>query len=83
MLEMTIHEKACRGCRLCLEVCPTDCFEFDEESRKAVVARMANCIECLSCAYICPSLAISHRNHHVVKNFYRNIQFSRRMGKFL
>ncbi len=83
MMEMTIQEQACRGCRLCLEVCPTDCFNFDETVQKAVVARIGNCIECLSCSYICPSGAISHANHHVVQNFYRNIQFSRRMEKFL
>ncbi len=83
MLEMTIKEKACRGCRLCLDVCPTECFSFDEESNKAVVAQLDNCIACLSCSYICPSGAISHHNHHVVANFYRNIHFSRRMEKFL
>lgn len=83
MLEMTIHEKSCRGCRLCLDVCPTDCFTFDEATLKAQVSVVENCIECLSCSYICPALAISHKNHHQVKNFYRNIEFSRRMEKFL
>ena len=83
MLEMTINEKACRGCQLCLDVCPTECFAYDEETKKVAVAVVENCIGCLSCAYICPSGAISHRNHHVVKNFYRNIEFSRRMEKFL
>lgn len=83
MLEMTIHEKACRGCELCLDVCPTDCFSFDETRRKAQVAILENCIACLSCTYICPSGAIVHSNHHQVKNFYRDIEFSRRMEKFL
>jgi NAD-dependent dihydropyrimidine dehydrogenase PreA subunit len=83
MLEMTINEKACRGCRLCLEICPTECFSFDDGSQKASVAIVENCIGCLSCAYLCPSGAISHRNHYEVKNFYRNIEFSRRMEKFL
>lgn len=83
MLEMTIHEKSCRGCHFCLDVCPTECFSFDEDSKKAEVAILENCIECLSCAYICPSGAISHKNHHVVKNFYRNVEFSSRMEKFL
>jgi NAD-dependent dihydropyrimidine dehydrogenase PreA subunit len=83
MLEMTIHEKSCRGCHLCLDICPTECFSFDEETQKAAVAILENCIECLSCAYICPSGAILHNNHHEVKNFYRNIEFSRRMEKFL
>lgn len=83
MLEMVLHEKACRGCGLCLDVCPTDCFSFNEETKKAVVTAEANCIACLSCDYICPSGAISHKNHHQVKNFYRNLHFSQRMEKFL
>ena len=83
MLEMTIHDKACRGCRLCLDVCPTECFVFDEETQKAVVSSVDNCIACLSCAFICPAGAITHKDHHVVANFYRNIYFSRRMEKFL
>lgn len=83
MLEMIIDEKACRGCRLCLDVCPTNCFSFDEGTQKSVVAHLGNCIACMSCDYLCPSGAISHRNHHVVHNFYRNIHFSQRMEKFL
>ena len=83
MVEMNIHDNSCRGCRLCLEVCPTDCFSFDEADQKAKVKTVENCIACLSCAYICPSQAISHGNIHVVKNFYRNLEFSIRIGKFL
>ena len=83
MLEMTIHEQACRGCQLCLDVCPTDCFRFDEQKQKAVVQTLENRIACLSCSTICPAAAITHAGHHVVANFYRNIVFSRRMEKFL
>lgn len=83
MLEMEIRDKACRGCRFCVDICPTDAIVFDDTTQKAVVGAVENCIECLSCAFICPSGAISHKGHHVVKNFYRNIYFSRRMEKFL
>lgn len=83
MLEMTIHEKSCRGCQLCLDVCPTECFSFDQETKKAMVKVVENCIGCLSCNYICPSMAITHRNFHAVKNFYRNLEFSGRMEKYL
>lgn len=83
MLKMTIREQGCRGCGMCLEVCPTDCLSFDEHNQKAVVAKIENCIACLSCAFICPSQAIGHADIHLVKNFYRNIHFSQRMEKFL
>ncbi len=83
MLEMEIHEKACRGCRFCVEICPTECFTFDEENQKARVDKAGNCIACLSCSFICPSGAIEHRNHHLINNYYRDIEFSQRMEKFL
>lgn len=83
MLKMEIREKACRGCRFCVDICPTDAIAFDEQSRKATVKEVDDCIACLSCGFICPSGAIVHSGHHVVKNFYRNLYFSRRMEKFL
>lgn len=83
MLEMIIDEKACRGCELCIDVCPTDCFSLDTASGAVSIAAVENCIACLSCAYICPADAIEHRKYHEVKNFYRNIEFSSRMEKFL
>ena len=83
MLEMEIRDKGCRGCRFCVDICPTDALGFDEETQKATVTSVADCIECLSCSYICPSGAIRHTGHHLVKNFYRNLYFSQRMEKFL
>ena len=83
MLVMEIREKACRGCRFCVDICPTDAIIFETEDQKAVVSSVDDCIECLSCSFICPSGAISHTGHHLVKNFYRNLYFSRRMEKFL
>lgn len=83
MLELQIREKGCRGCRFCVDICPTEALAFDEATQKAVVTSADDCIECLSCAYLCPSGAISHKGHHVVKNFYRNLYFSQRMEKFL
>jgi len=83
MLEMEIREKACRGCRFCVDICPTQALEFNDTTQKAEVRTVEDCIGCLSCGFICPSGAISHKNHHVVKNFYRNLFFSKRMEKFL
>ena len=68
---------------MCVDVCPTDVFVFDSEAAKAKVAEVEDCIECLSCAYICPSGAITHTDYHVVKNFFRDVSFSRRIESFL
>jgi len=34
---MEIHETACRGCRMCVEICPTKVLTFDEETCLAKV----------------------------------------------
>jgi len=82
-LEITVHKNACRGCEMCIDICPTHVFALDPETRIAVVEYAQDCIACLSCAYICPPNAITHTHYHAVKNFYRDAQFCERMGKFL
>ncbi len=83
MLELAIHEQACRGCRICVDVCPTEALEFEEVSRLAKVRAAADCIACLSCAYACPSGAIRHAGFHAVRNFYRDLDFVGRMERFI
>ena len=83
MLRIEIREKACRGCELCIDTCPTDVLTLDQSSRKSRVERVENCIACLSCTYICPSGAIVHHDFHQVKNFYRDLGFCDRMERFL
>ncbi len=83
MVEITIHEEACRGCEMCVDICPTKVFEYETDKRISVNKYPEDCIACLSCAYICPSGAISHANYHTVKNFYRDLEFCNKMEKFL
>ena len=80
---IAIHERACRGCELCVDICPTKVFSFNQEKRLCEVDHAEDCIACLSCGYICPSHAITHSGHHVVKNFYRDSEFCARVGRFL
>lgn len=83
MLRIEIEAKACRGCQLCIDICPTDVLEFDATEAKARVHEVADCIACLSCRYICPSGAIVHSDYPVVRNFYRDLDFVSRMERFL
>ncbi len=83
MVDIQIHEKSCRGCRMCVDICPTKVFEYDKEKHLALIQHAEDCIACLSCSYICPSGALTHENYHVVKNFYRDSGFCNRMEKFL
>jgi ferredoxin len=80
---MEIHEQACRGCRMCVEICPTKVLTFDEEACLAKVGKVEDCIACLSCTYLCPSGAIHQEDYPRVKNFYRDLEFCGRMEKFL
>lgn len=82
-IRIEIHERACRGCELCVDICPTKVFRFNQDSRLCEVDHAEDCIGCLSCSYLCPSHAISHTGHHVVKNFYRDAESSRRLARFL
>lgn len=83
MVKIEIHEQACRGCKLCVEVCPTKVLAYDETKKKAYVDVIEDCIACLSCNYLCPSGALTHWDYPVVKNFYRDLKFSQRTENFL
>jgi 2-oxoglutarate ferredoxin oxidoreductase subunit delta len=62
----TIHlnRKWCKGCYICLEVCPKKVFEKSSEvSEKGfqpvLVAHPELCTGCLQCEMLCPDLAIN------------------------
>jgi NAD-dependent dihydropyrimidine dehydrogenase PreA subunit len=83
MISIRLREEACRGCQMCVEVCPTHVFSFDAAAAKAKPVNADDCFGCLSCAFLCPSQAIVHEGVYAVKNFYRDLEFSRRIARFL
>lgn len=59
-----INEEWCKGCHICVFVCPKDVLkESNRLSKKGYqlveVAKPADCIACMSCEEICPDLAIT------------------------
>lgn len=70
MITIKIDENACVGCTLCVDECPTDVFEFDEEKKVPVVKHEKECFGCLSCSEICPAEAIVHEGVDLSSNFY-------------
>jgi NAD-dependent dihydropyrimidine dehydrogenase PreA subunit len=83
MVRIEIDTRACRGCQMCVDICPTKVFDFDAAEAKARVREAADCIACLSCRYLCPSGAIAQEDYPVVKNFYRDLEFVGRLERFL
>lgn len=59
-----INEEYCKGCGLCVSVCPKKILELSSEktnSKGYKPIRMTNvdeCIGCLSCAMMCPDVVI-------------------------
>ncbi len=57
-----ISEETCSGCRICLDLCPFDAINFDEEQNIAVVEEVG-CDGCGVCVSACPSSAIVLRGY--------------------
>lgn len=49
-----IDYSRCTGCGMCYEVCPTDIFGFDDESKLVTVEYPEECWYCGACIYDCP-----------------------------
>jgi len=69
-IKILLDDKACRGCQLCVDVCPVEVFTFDKARNTASVTKEDNCIGCLSCYYICPPTCIDLQGVSYSKNFY-------------
>jgi len=65
---ITIDRELCKGCHICIDVCPTHRIEVDESLNKKgyVPARFQEnlsegekgCTGCSQCATVCPEIAI-------------------------
>jgi 2-oxoglutarate ferredoxin oxidoreductase subunit delta len=47
----------CKGCRICVDFCPTGALELDDRF-KVAVAHPEKCIACRMCELRCPDLAV-------------------------
>ena len=59
-----IDKERCKGCGLCVIVCPKNVLELSEEVNAmgyfpAYQARPEDCVHCTTCCLICPDVAIS------------------------
>jgi len=58
--DIEINYDWCKACGLCVEFCPFDVLEADEEGKPRVV-RLEACTNCKLCELHCPDLAILMR----------------------
>ena len=62
---VSFDQKYCKGCGLCISVCPKKIIELDMSKvnskgyNPAHVVRMEECIGCSSCALMCPDAGIT------------------------
>jgi len=58
--EVAVDFDLCVGDGACIEVCPTNVFDWQGsgEGRKALPMRERDCIFCLGCEAVCPKFAI-------------------------
>ena len=57
MGQVIIDEEKCKGCGECVETCPAEVLELQDE--KAVVVNPDDCLECGSCVEVCEEGAIT------------------------
>jgi 2-oxoglutarate ferredoxin oxidoreductase subunit delta len=58
--EILINRDWCKGCNICVALCPTQVLALDEQERATVIA-LERCTLCRSCELHCPDLAIEVR----------------------
>jgi len=55
--KIEINTKWCKGCEICVELCPTDALQMKDF--KAAVKDLDKCIACMQCELRCPDFAIA------------------------
>jgi NAD-dependent dihydropyrimidine dehydrogenase PreA subunit len=53
----TVDESKCVGCEECVDVCPVEVFEIQDE--KSVPVNAEECLGCESCVEVCEEGAIT------------------------
>jgi len=68
-IEVAILSRYCKGCGLCIDVCPEGVLYMEKTPNKqgmfpAAVRPEGDCVGCLKCATMCPDAAIEIYRHN-------------------
>lgn len=56
--DVRVDKTRCKGCGICVALCPKQVLELEYPEVKCRVARLQDCIGCLMCEMHCPDFAI-------------------------
>ena len=59
MYEVTVDNDKCIGCGECVDICPVEVYELQDE--KSVPVNAEECVGCESCIEVCEQEAITVR----------------------
>jgi 2-oxoglutarate ferredoxin oxidoreductase subunit delta len=70
MPNIEINPKWCKGCYICVDVCPRKVLEIDQTTfqkgrHPVLVAHPEDCTICRQCELLCPDLAITVSNNTI------------------
>ncbi|MBD3166540.1 4Fe-4S dicluster domain-containing protein [bacterium] len=62
-MKVTIDNEYCKGCTVCVEVCPVDALQMEPVGTRwqgsvVIVSDIEACIGCMLCELQCPDFAI-------------------------
>jgi len=72
VIQIQIDDRACVGCEICVDACPTKVFAFDASKRAPQVQKLTACFGCLACSEQCPAGAIHHDGVSHSADFYHD-----------
>ena len=58
-VRIVITPQWCKGCGICIELCPKQVFSAEEGTGKVVLSAPERCSDCGLCELYCPDYAIS------------------------
>lgn len=83
MPTVKIAEPGCRGCSLCVDLCPVAVFTLRGDDGVAEVQKPERCIGCLTCFYACPAQCVEVGDYLRLRPFHRIEEHAALVRKFL